>query len=231
MLNFDDFEVLTFDCYGTLIDWECGILLALKPVLDSHKIDLGDDEILERYAELESEAQNDQYTKYRTVLTRVIGGFGEKYDFTPSDSELRCLEESLQYWIPFPDTVDALEALKTKFKLAVVSNIDNHLFSYSAKHLKVDFDYVITAEEVRCYKPSLNIFRAAIERIGISRDRILHVAQSVYHDIVPANQLGLSTVWINRRHRQHGFGATPRAAAQPDLEVPDLKTLVSTIGL
>jgi 2-haloacid dehalogenase len=121
--------------------------------------------------------------------------------------------------------------LKKKFKLAIISNIDDDLFAFSARRLQVQFDWIITAQQARAYKPSLNNFQVAFRRMGLPQDRILHVAQSLFHDVVPAKALGLSTVWINRRHGQAGFGATPPAQAQPDLEVPDLQTLAATIGL
>jgi 2-haloacid dehalogenase len=120
---------------------------------------------------------------------------------------------------------------RTKYRLGIISNIDDDLFAQTAKRLEVDFDFVITAEQVGAYKPSLQNFRTAIERIGVPREHILHIAQSLYHDIAPAKQLGLPTVWVNRRHRQEGSGATPPAKCKPDLEVPDLRMLVSMIGL
>jgi 2-haloacid dehalogenase len=121
--------------------------------------------------------------------------------------------------------------LKKKYKLAIISNIDDDLFAFSAQRLQTQFDWVITAQQARSYKPSLNNFRLAIDQIGLPANRILHVAQSLFHDMVPARALGLSTVWINRRHNKTGFGATPPAQAQPDFEVPDLQTLAGTIGL
>ena len=130
-------------------------------------------------------------------------------------------------WVPFSDTVNALKKLKAKFKLAILSNVDDDLFAISAKHLKVKFDYIITAEQIRSYKPSLNNFKFAIKKIGIPKDKILHIAQSLYHDIAPAKELGLSTIWINRRNGKEGFGATPPASAKPDMEFPDLKSLAS----
>ena len=123
-----------------------------------------------------------------------------------------------------------MTALKQRYKLAVISNIDDDLFAGTAKHLKVEFDWVITAEQVRSYKPSTRNFEMAIEKMGIAREKLLHVAQSLYHDIVPASSMGISTVWVNRRYDRTGFGATLPANAQPDLEVPDLKTLVEAIG-
>ena len=231
VLNFKNYKVLTFDCYGTLIDWESGILGALRPVLSAHAIDLSDDEILELYSGMEAGAEEGAYIKYREVLNQVAHRIGEGLGFVPTPSELDCLSKSLKRWKPFPDTVRALQALKQSFGLAVISNIDDDLFALSAKYLKVEFDRVITAEQAKAYKPSLHIFKSAVGRIGVAPERILHIAQSIYHDIRPAKTMGLSTVWVNRRTGKKGFGATPSASARPDLEVPDLKTLVSIMGV
>jgi 2-haloacid dehalogenase len=124
-----------------------------------------------------------------------------------------------------------LQALKKEYKLAIISNIDDDLFAFSAQRLQTQFDWVITAQQAKSYKPSLNNFHLALERIGVPKPKILHVAQSLFHDIVPAKALSLSTVWINRRHNLGGFGPTPPAQAQPDLEVLDLQTLAALIGL
>ncbi len=231
MLNFDNFEVLTFDCYGTLIDWESGIWQALHPSLTNHLIAMTRDKALELYGQLESEAERGEYYEYQTVLRIVLEGFGSRLGFAPTQIELQRFSDSVKDWPAFPDSVRALQALKKKYKLAIVSNIDDDLFAFSAQQLQTQFDWVITAQQAKSYKPSLNNFQLAFERIGVPKPKILHVAQSLFHDIVPAKALGLSTVWINRRHYQGGFGATPPAQAQPDLEVPDLETLAGIIGL
>jgi len=231
VLNFDAFEVLTFDCYGTLIDWESGIWEALRPVLANHRIGLLADKALELYGELESEAERGVYREYQTVLRTVLEGLGSRLGFAPSPVELQRFSESVKDWPAFPDSGPALHAFKKKYKLAIISNIDDDLFAFSAQRLQTPFDWVITAQQAQSYKPSLNNFQLAFERIGLPKNKILHVAQSLFHDIVPAKALGLSTVWIDRRHNQPGFGATPPAQAQPDLEVPDLQTLAGVIGL
>lgn len=229
MINWNQYEVLTFDCYGTLIDWETGVLVALKPVLEAHQIQLGENEILEWFARFESQIEQGEYRKYKDVLLLVVQRFGEQFGFVPSATELNALAESIKHWQPFPDTVEALKLLKQRFKLAIISNVDDDLFAFTAKHLQVDFDSVVTAEQVKSYKPSLQNFHVAIAKIGIPSEKILHVACSVYHDIVPANSLGLSTVWVNRRLGQEGSGAALPAVGKPDLEVPDLKTLAEMI--
>ena len=232
MLDFNQFEVVSFDCYGTLIDWESGILPVLRQLLSSRKIDLSDDATLELFAEFESEFEKSEYNyiKYRDILQEVVQKFGKRFNFEPTETEGKCLSESIKNWQPFPDTVAALAALKQKYKLAVISNIDDDLFADTAKHLKVELDWLITAQQVRSYKPSTRNFEIALATMGIAPEKLLHVAQSIYHDIVPAASMGISTVWVNRRHEKTGFGATLPASGQPDLEVPDLKTLVEAIG-
>lgn len=231
MLDFDKYEVLSFDCYGTLIDWESGILASLKPVLAAHSIDLDDDSILTLYGELESEAERGDFIKYRDVLRRVMQYLGDRLGFEPSASELDHLGNTLKDWPAFPDSPDALATLKKRYKLAIISNVDNDLFAGSNRHLKVEFDWIISAEKVKSYKPALRHFEIALDEFAIAAEKQLHVAQSLYHDIGPANQMGLDCVWVNRRHGRESSGATPPATSKPDLEVPDLKTLVSLMGL
>ena len=232
MLDFNQFEVVSFDCYGTLIDGERGILPVLREVLSSREIDLSHDATLELFAELESEFEKSQYNyiKYREVLQQIVQHFGKTFNFEATETELKCLIELIKNWQPFADTVAALAALKQKYKLAVISNIDDDLFADTAKHLKVELDWLITAQQVRSYKPSTRNFEIALATMAIAPEKLLHVAQSIYHDIVPAASMGISTVWVNRRHEKTGFGATLPASGQPDWEVPDLKTLVEAIG-
>jgi 2-haloacid dehalogenase len=220
MLAFAQFEVITFDCYGTLIDWETGILGALRPMLQRHGHKLSDGEILAIYGELEPKAQS-PYRRYREVLAQVVRGFAERLGFQASEDEEKSLADSLADWPAFPDTVAALESLKTRYRLAIISNTDDDLFAGSAEHLKVKFDAVITAEQAKAYKPSPELFRLALQRLGVSPERVLHAGQSIYHDVVPARSLGLATALVYRR----GFGATRPAEGEPDLKVPDMQTL------
>ncbi len=231
MFDLDKFEVLTFDCYGTLIDWETGIWQALRPMLAAHGKDIQPEQALELYGELESAAEAGAYQEYKTILRMVLDGFGARLGFTPTQIELQTFSTCVKDWPAFTDSPGALQALHKKYKLAIISNIDDDLFAYSERKLQVKFDWVITARQAHSYKPSLNNFKVAFERMGIPQSRILHVAQSLFHDIVPAKQLGLACVWINRRHGKAGFGATPAAQAQPDLEAPDLQSLASLAGL
>lgn len=230
MLDFTKFEILSFDCYGTLIDWEQGLLAALKPVFQSHGVDTDDEIILQQYAAFESAAEAGPYVPYRTILQRVLRRFGEEYGFMPAAEELTSFPDSIRNWLPFPDTVAALRILAWRYKLAIISNIDDDLFAFSARHLQIPFDWVITAAQVRAYKPSLKNFRHALRIMKTTPEKLLHVAQSLFHDHVPAKKLGLTTVWVNRRQGRPGTGATPSATVQPDLEVPDLQSLARLIG-
>lgn len=229
MLDLNRYHVLTFDVYGTLIDWEQGILSALKPILAAHNVALDDEAVLKAYGELEADAETGPYHRYRAVMRECVNRLGQRLGFTPSSEEAESLAESLPRWEPFPDTVEALQALKRRYRLAVISNVDEDLFAGTAERLGSPFDWVVTAEAAGSYKPSSNNFRVALERIGEPKEHILHVAQSLYHDIAPAKALGLSTVWVNRRRGLEG-GATPPSDAQPDMEAPDLRTLSEWAG-
>jgi len=222
MIELNNYAVLTFDCYGTMIDWESGVLNAIRPVLSNHNIQLSNAEIFDAFSEIENEVEAGEYIKYREVLRNVVKKMGDRFNFTPNLTEVDALANSLPNWQPFPDTLAALKILKQKFKLAVISNVDNDLFAETVKHLQVEFDYVITAEQVKNYKPSHNNFHVAFDRIGLPKEKVLHVAASVYHDIIPAKALGMIAVWVNRRGIKQDYGA--------DLVVPDLKTLAAMLN-
>jgi 2-haloacid dehalogenase len=225
VLDFARFQVLTFDCYGTLIDWETGIFSTLRPLVAAHGKTVSDFELLNLYSELESEAERGEFRTYREVLQSVVRGFGERLGFNPTESEVRSLPDSLASWPPFPDTVAALRELKRRYRLAIMSNVDDDLFAPTARRLDVAFDEVITAQQAGAYKPSLKIFQLAQRRLGVDAAQWLHVGQSIYHDVIPAKSLGIATVWVNRPSPRPGAGAVKAASGRPDLEVPDLKTL------
>jgi 2-haloacid dehalogenase len=224
-MDFSAFQVLTFDCYGTLIDWEAGLLGALRPVISAHRKSIGDGELLMLYSELEARAEAGPYRRYRDILEGIVRDIGDRLGFTPSMDETRALPESLRSWPPFPDTTEALKRLKLRYKLAVISNIDDELFAHSAKLLQVPFDAVITAEQCRSYKPSLNNFKIAMARLAVGPEAILHCAESRFHDVAPARQLGIASVWVNRHASRPGPSASGANDAVPDMEVPDMKTL------
>ncbi len=227
MLDFSRFEILTFDCYGTLIDWETGILSVFHRILSSHGKEIDDGTILKLYGDFEQRSEQGAFRPYREVLESAVRQFGEKLRFTPSPEEVRSLADSLSTWKPWPDTVSALRQLKTRFRLAIFSNVDDDLFARTRPQLGVEFDEVITAQQAQAYKPSLKLFELALSRIKTPAHRVLHVAQSVYHDVVPAQSLGLATVWVNRPSARPGVGAVKAAEAKPDLTVSSLSELAA----
>lgn len=226
-LDFDDFDVLTFDCYGTLIDWETGLLNALRAPLATHGVDAPDAAILEAFARHEAELEAGPYRRYRDILGGVLTAMLDHFGAVPSPDEVAAFGGSVADWPAFPDSSAALAKLHSRFKLGVITNCDDDLFAASEARLGVDFDCVVTAQQAKRYKPNPRGFELAFERIGLPPARILHVAQSLYHDHVTAKRLGLSTVWVDRRGDQPGSGATPPANAKPDLTVPDMATLAA----
>ena len=220
MLDFSQFQIITFDCYGTLIDWESGILKSVRAAFPG--LNATDAEVLAGYSEVEPLIQSLGYMKYRQVLRQVLMEMGNRFSQKPTDPD--AIANSLGDWQPFPDTVAALERLKQRYKLAIISNIDDDLFAQTARHLKVPFDQVITAEQVGSYKPTLRNFEVALERIALPKEAVLHAAESLYHDVAPARQLGIANVWVNRRGNKPA-AASKSADVKPDLEVADLKSL------
>ena len=223
MIDFDDIEWVSFDCYGTLVDWETGISAAVGEVLEARGIVKSRAEILALYAAIEPGVQDSEsFLKYRRVLRGVMASIGEELGFECTESELDCLATTLPDWPVFPEVVDALRTLKERYRLAVISNVDDDLFAGTATVLGVDFDVVVTAEQVGSYKPNLSNFHTGAARMGVDRRKWLHVAESLFHDVAPANRLGVKSVWVNRADRG---GGTRVVDAAPDLVVPDLAAL------
>jgi 2-haloacid dehalogenase len=222
MLDFSRFEILTFDCYGTLINWEAGLLPVLHSILATRGKNVDDATILELYGDFEQRSEQPPFRPYREVLESVVRQFGDKFGFTPTSAETRSLPESLPTWKPWPDTVAALRKLRSRFKLAILSNVDDDFFAGTRPQLEADFHEVVTAEQAQAYKPSLKLFELALSRIDAPAHRVLHVGQSIYHDVVPAQALGLATVWINRPSARPGVGAVKSADAKPDMTFTSL---------
>jgi 2-haloacid dehalogenase len=221
-MDFARFDTLTFDCYGTLIDWERGLLGALGPLLERHGVVLDETEVLSLFAQVEARIEGEGFRPYRDVLTGTLEAIAAHYDFVPTTAERLAFPRSLGQWSPFPDTVDALKRLSKKYTIVVLTNCDDDLFARTAEALGSPFDAVFTAQSVGSYKPHPAHFVKAMERFG--RENLLHVAQSLYHDIQPASALGLATCHVMRPQR-----ATKPADASPDLAVPDLKTLAERL--
>jgi 2-haloacid dehalogenase len=234
-MKFDDFQVMTFDCYGTLIDWETGILAVLRPWATSAGISATDAEILGAFGEAESAAEHEMPTAIYPDVLRATHGLIAKHFRVGSDAiAADLLGKSVGDWPAFADTSDALKRLQRRFKLIVVSNVDRESFARTQKQLGITFDAVVTAEEVGAYKPDARMFLRAMEvakGFGAERKNILHVAQSLYHDHVPAKSFGLRTVWVQRPSKRGEFGATrdPGVDVKPDLVVHSMKELADVI--
>ena len=229
-LDFVGVDALTFDCYGTLIDWEAGLSTAFASILTAHRVEAERDDVLERYARHEAAVEAGPYRTYREVLAAGLRGVADELDFEPSADEVATFSGSVADWPPFADSAAALDRLHRRFRLGVITNCDDDLFDASARRLGTAFDWVITAQQAGSYKPNEANFHLAFERLGLSRERIVHVAQSLYHDHVPAKRLGLRTVWINRRHDRPGSGATPPATATPDAAFPEMESFAAAVA-
>ena len=229
-LDFARFEALTFDCYGTLIDWEAGISTGLAAMLAAHGIEPETEELLERFAGHEAALEAGPYRRYRDILAEAGRRIGRDYGLVPTEGQIEAFAGSVGEWPAFPDSAAALAGLATRFRLGVITNCDDDLFAMSNRRLGVTFDWIVTAQQAGSYKPDPRNFELAFERMGLPRERILHVAQSLFHDHVPAKALGLTTVWIDRRRDRPGFGATPPAQATPDLTLPDMASLAEAAG-
>ncbi len=227
-LDFANVDALTFDCYGTLIDWETGLLRAIRVIIAARGLDRADDKLLQAYARHEADLESGTYRTYREILSESVSRLVAELGSETTPAEREAFAESVGSWAAFTDTRDALRRLAERFRLGVITNCDDDLFQASERQLGVTFDWVITAQQARSYKPSHRNFELALERVALPRERILHVAQSLYHDHVPAAELGIRSVWINRRHGRAGHGATPPAEARPAAEFPDLESFAAT---
>jgi 2-haloacid dehalogenase len=221
-VDYHAFEVMTFDCYGTLIDWEAGIATGLRAALPD-LADVSDDELLQGYAVHEAATEAGPYLRYRDVLATGLRAVAADHGLTVDDDAVARFAESVGEWPAFPDSADALARLHRRHRLGVITNCDTDLFARSAKRLDTEFDWVISAEMAGSYKPARANFDLALATIDTPRERILHVAQSLFHDHVPARLLGMTTVWIDRRHDRPGFGATPPASATPDARFTSMR--------
>jgi 2-haloacid dehalogenase len=230
-MPFEPIRLITFDCYGTLIDWENGMLAALRPLFSRDGRKVPDLQILELYAEIEAELESSTFLPYREVLARTAQEIGRRLGAKISAEDSSVFAESLTRWKPFADTVPALQSLGTRFRLGIISNVDDDLFAETRKKLApVEFDFVITAQQMQSYKPAHRNFEEAIRRSGLSKDQILHAGQSLYHDIAPANALGIRNVWVNRPSIRPGSGAARPGTATPSYEVRTLAELSALLS-
>ena len=219
-MKLTDFKVLTFDCYGTLIDWETGMVNALKPLTEAVSQPLDRNAILEAHARHESSQQRQTPAmKYSDLLAIVYRRLAEEWGVAVSWSDCQTYGRSVADWPAFPDSAEALAYLKNHYRLVILSNVDNTSFAASHKKLAVEFDAIYTAEDVGAYKPSDANFEYMLSKLsglGINSGDILHTAESLFHDHVPGNRHGLASCWIYRRHDAEGFGATMDPGQMPD---------------
>jgi 2-haloalkanoic acid dehalogenase type II len=230
-----DFEALSFDCYGTLIDWESGIAAILQPWANSRGLHPDREALLTAYSDHEARAEEEHPTElYPEILARSIAALGQQLGADVTADDAQSLAVSVPDWPQFSDSHDALTSLSKHFKLIILSNVDRESFAGSNRRLAVTFDSILTAQDVGSYKPSPANFDALLDetsRLGIAEGKLLHVAQSLFHDHVPAKKAGLPTVWINRRHDRPGMGATPAPAADvtPDWEFPSMAAFAAAV--
>lgn len=218
-MKLTDFKVLTFDCYGTLIDWENGMLAALTPLTKRLERTPTRNEILKAHARHESSQQRQTPTKrYQELLATVYRRLAEEWGISVSWDECVRYGRSVRDWPAFSDSMDALEYLKQHYELVILSNVDNETFAASNQKLGVSFDAIYTAEDIGSYKPADANFEymlAQLGNLGYGKSDILHTAESLFHDHAPANRHGLKSCWIYRRHGQEGFGATMPPGEMP----------------
>jgi len=235
MLTFARYEALSFDCYGTLIDWETGIVDAIRRWLAGRRPDLDDEALLAAFAELETGVQAaDPDALYPVVLTRVLHDLGTRFEVSVPAGEAAAFGASVGDWPAFPDSPDALTRLQRRYRLIILSNIDRASFALSNARLGVEFDAIVTAQDVGSYKPDPRNFQSLLRTaadLGVGDGRLLHVAQSLFHDHVPAKAIGLPTVWIDRRAGRPGSGATPAPPVdvRPDWSFPTLEALAEAV--
>jgi 2-haloalkanoic acid dehalogenase type II len=219
-MQLSDFKALSFDCYGTLIDWETGILEALRPLRE--RAAMSADDMLAAYGEMEHELEVEQPgLLYSQLLEKVHAGLSRRFGVSEDVEEAAKFGASVGDWPAFPDTVEALRYLKQHFRLVILSNVDRLSFAGSNRHLGVEFDFIFTAQDIGSYKPSLRNFEYLIAHLavdGIDKAALLHVAQSLFHDHVPANKMGIASAWIDRRHNKPGGGATVLPHPMPDYD-------------
>jgi len=232
-MDFAGYQALSFDCYGTLIDWESGILAVLRPWAEHHSLSLSDGELLAAHGRHETKVQQEAPgDPYPAVLEETMRRIGRDLGAPVTPDTAHSYGASVGDWPAFPDSADALRRLQEAYKLIILSNVDRGAFAASNRRLGVEFDLIVTAEDVGAYKPDLRGFLymlSMLDSIGVDRARLLHVAESLYHDHIPAAAVDLDSVWIHRRHGRDGFGATavPGTRATPLATFPSLSAFAA----
>jgi 2-haloacid dehalogenase len=224
-MDFNKFKIISFDCYGTLIDWKKSLMDIMTPFIKRHKLEISRDQLFDMFFKADQKCTCEDYKPYQEVLVTIMDEMGKELHINLMQAERTCLVDRFGDWTAFPDTTGALQELQKSYRLAIISNVDDELFNMTKRCLGIRFDFIITAKQVGSYKPSKNNFIKALEKFGLPSEQVLHVAQSIYHDIIPTNELGWNNVWVNRYNEPERNDP----AEFPDLEVPDLATLVRII--
>ncbi|MEE9245578.1 MAG: HAD family hydrolase [Gemmatimonadota bacterium] len=219
-------DTISFDCYGTLVDWETGISRAFVEAAAADGLELDGSDVLAAYQEIEADVEAGDYLPYREVLAETSSRIAGLLGWSLQPDRAYFLAESLPDWPVFPDTRGALERLKSRFKVAILSNVDDDLLRATVERIGVEFDWIVTAQKTRSYKPALGHFEEAIRKIDGDMTRLLHAARSYFHDVVPCLQLGLSVVWVNRQGKD-----LPDAGARPLHTVSDLTELAGWLDV
>ena len=231
MIDFARFKACTFDCYGTLIDWDSGIAELVRPWLQEMDSHVPPDLVVSTFALMQARHQQTRPALLSPeVLRRSWRDIEEQFGWEENPARAAAFAQSVPVWPPFSDTVESLRYLARHYRLGILSNVDNASLAGTLKRLEIPMAFTVTAEDVGSYKPGLAHFEAAFARLselGIHKDEILHIAQSKHHDMIPGRHLGLTTVWVNRRFGKKGTGATLAASAEPSLTVNSLAELVA----
>jgi len=214
------FQLITFDCYGTLVDWELGMKNALEDLTNKKNISLDIESLIQRYIEIELQIEQKGYRRYKEILALGVRRLFEENGVELTAQEEKIFADTITTWPPFEETTEVLSKLKDRYKLAILSNIDDDIIRHSIKLIGVEFDAVITAEQVKSYKPSRSHWKRMMEIFNLPKERVLHVAASYVHDVIPAKELGFTVAWINRKNEK------AESNAKPDYEFRDLRPLV-----
>lgn len=220
-MDFTKIKLISFDCYGTLIDWQKAVQDIMEPYFNQFSVEFSREEIFAAFLRADARLEAGKFMAYREVLCEIVLSIADELRISVDPATKYVLSERFRDWLPFPDTVESLKRLKENYKLAIISNVDDDLFAITNDLLQVEFDFVVTAQQLGSYKPDPNNFIEARNRFGMGEEEVLHAAQSIYHDIVPSNKLGWQNAWVNR----YGEAERTDPAEYPDLEVPDLSSL------
>lgn len=224
-------RAISFDCYGTLIDWESGILGAVEPVFATHHVPFEPERVLEAFARHEREVEAEPYLSYAAVLGEAMQRLSREFDLELGPREATALFDSMPSWRAFEETAPCLRALGRRWKLAIVSNVDDDVFEYARKQLEAPLAVVVTAQQVQSYKPRRAHFDELLRRLNLEPSQVLHVAESRFHDVAPAGAMGFPTVWVNRRGDSSAASASGVSDAKPEIEVRSLRELCERLGV